>query len=264
MRNHLLFVLVVVASPRAEAASQWEQSFALPRTTSTFGSATRTRREVADFDPQDNISLRESRDDSNPALLFKLGVSAIFEAAAFLGVMKLGSAGKKHFNIPKVLSQFCVVFGGSVIGNAVKTGVVAASNQVLRPNQKPGDPQWYNRLKKPSWNPPGWIFPIMWLIVSKPTQLAALTQLPEGTWIPLCFYCLHLALGDMWNQVFFEYQSAERGAAVITVFYLMLLTSTALFAQVNPLAGRLMLPTCGWVTVAAALNWNIYLTNKKK
>ena len=36
---------------------------------------------------------------------------------------------------------------------------------------------WYRGLKKPSWNPPGWLFPIMWLIVSKPTQFAAVYKL---------------------------------------------------------------------------------------
>ena len=48
------------------------------------------------------------------------------------------------------------------------------------------------------------------------------------------------------------------GALMITVFYGALLASAYLFAQVDATAGLLMVPTCLWVTVAAALNWSIY------
>jgi hypothetical protein len=36
-----------------------------------------------------------------------------------------------------------------------------------------------------------------------------------------------------------------------------------LFYAIDPVAGYYMLPTCGWVTVATALQWSIYFKNKK-
>ena len=45
---------------------------------------------------------------------------------------------------------------------------------------------------------------------------------------------------------------------MITVFYGALLASAYLFSLVDPVAGLLMVPTCLWVTIAAALNWSIY------
>ena len=109
----------------------------------------------------------------------------------------------------------------------------------------------------------------MWLIVSKPTQLAAVHQLwsatadgPARGW-RLAAYCLHLALGDAWNKTFFGYQCIGRGLGVILMFYSMLLLSTYLFWTVDPVAGMRMLPTCGWVTVATALQWSLYKLNRK-
>ena len=86
-------------------------------------------------------------------------------------------------------------------------GLSAASKQVLDPNSTP-NPDWYSGLKKPKWNPPGWIFPIMWLIISKPTQFIAVskllaTQSKNGVHypnLPVLAYCTHLALGDAWNK----------------------------------------------------------------
>ena len=130
-----------------------------------------------------------------------------------------------------------------------------------------GDADWYANLKKPSWNPPGWLFPIMWLIVSKPTQFMAVYKLVTQSYekdltLPLAVYCGHLSLGDAWNKVFFGLECTGRGAAVISTFWSVLLLSVYLFYGVDQYAGFLLVPTFLWVTVAAALNWSIYLSNK--
>ena len=151
-------------------------------------------------------------------------------------------------------------------------GLSAASKQVLDPNSTP-NPDWYSGLKKPDWNPPGWLFPIMWLIVSKPTQFIAVTKLldalataenKEGgvSYLSLLMYCTHLSLGDAWNKVFFGLQCTGRGLAVILTFWSVLWTSAYLFYQVDEAAGLFLVPTGLWVTVAAALNASIYFQNK--
>lgn len=212
--------------------------------------------------------------DSNPILFLKIFLSATLETALMTGTIVTSYKSSDKFPaIPNIfglsllvwVSLGLVIFSSSFFGSLVDGGLSAATKQVLDPNVIPGDPNWYNNLKKPSWNPPGWLFPIMWLIVSKPTQLLGVARLlktaeklPIGV---LTTYCAHLALGDAWNKVFFGLQCTGRGVAVITTFYAVLLASAYLFYQVDETAGYFLLPTCAWVTVATALNWNIYLNN---
>ena len=215
-------------------------------------------------------------DDTNAALFVKVGVSALLQAAGLMGVLALGKLSAPIlpdlFGTSAALwaAFFVVIFASSLVGTFVDGGTSAALNQALDPNTTPGEQGWYENLKKPSWNPPVWVFPIMWLIVSKPTQLAAVNRLWSVTedgadrgW-RLFAYCMHLSLGDAWNKTFFGYQCIGRGLVVITAFYSMLLFSAYVFGQVDPLAGKLLLPTCGWVTVATALNWSIYSLNKSE
>lgn len=212
--------------------------------------------------------------DTDPALFVKIGASAILETLALLGVFYAGKEVAENTNIGKLfglpisqlISILLVVFGSSFFGSFVDGGMSVATQQAIDPNVVPGDPDWYAKIKKPSWNPPGWVFPIMWLIVSKPTQAVALAkvlQAKDGAipWEILSVYCAHLSFGDMWNKVFFGFQCTGKGAAVITVFFGLLLSSAYLFSGVDAVAGKFMFPTCSWVLVASALNWNIYLNN---
>ena len=118
----------------------------------------------------------------------------------------------------------------------------------------------------------------MWLVVSKPTQLWGVSRIlrklvadqattttasaQNNIWWALTVYCGHLALGDTWNQVFFGCQRIRLGAVVIGTFWSMLAVTAVGFGRLDTMAGQLMLPTLGWVTVATALNWEIYRLNK--
>lgn len=230
--------------------------------------------------------------DSDPALFIKIGIQTIAESAGLLGILiaSINFSDKllpswSIFNLPflELIASFLIIFGSSIIGAVLDGGLSVATNQALNPSKVAGDPNWYSNLKKPVWNPPGWAFPIMWLIVSKPTQLCALSRILKfgmGTetvgvdggviktttipFVALAVYTTHLALGDAWNKVFFGLECIGRGTAVITVFFSFLLASTYLFYNIDAGAGYYMLPTCGWVFVATALQWSIYLKNKKK
>lgn len=192
--------------------------------------------------------------------------SVLLETFALVSVLAVSTAIPVLQDYPAVV-LLLIIFCSSTIQRAIDASVVSiASNQVQKPNTVPGDASWYKHLKKPFFNPPGWLFPIMWLLICKPTQLMAtlkLMEMKQIPWLPLTVFCAHLALGDAWNQVFFGRQKIGLGTVVISIFYGMLLLSTALFYNADPDAGLLLLPTCAWVTVATALNFEIDRLNKK-
>ena len=164
--------------------------------------------------------------DSDAIFFSKIGPSAILETLALVG--ELAGAkwlAERFFDTPTVaglpivewLSVFVLAYASSFIGSIVEGGLNAATNQVLQPNVVQNE-NWYAKLQKPSWNPPGWVFPIMWLIVSKPTQMIAVSKVlkavpnkfPIG---PLSIFCFHLSLGNLWNKVFFGMQCIGRGTS---------------------------------------------------
>ncbi len=211
------------------------------------------------------IVQRQTEASNREILLYTTG-SVIMETFGLACILAISTAIPILRDFP-IVSLLLIIFCSSTIQSAIYGAASSiASNQVRRPTTVPGDTTWYNKLRKPFFNPPGWVFPVMWLLVCKPTQLLATLRLMERIptpWVPLIVFCAHLSLGDAWNQVFFGRQRIGLGAIVISVFYGMLVLSTALFYDLDPTAGLLLLPTCAWVMVATALNFEIYRLNKK-
>ncbi|KAJ1451112.1 TspO/MBR family-domain-containing protein [Pelagophyceae sp. CCMP2097] len=163
----------------------------------------------------------------------------------------------------QVVAWFFVIFASSVVGSLGDRGISSA--QLANPNQPP-DMEWYKSLNRPSWEPPGIVFPIMWLLISKPTQLLAVARISAAgpNWPALALYCAHLSLGDAWNRVFFGEKRIRLSTLVISTFYTALLATAGVFAKIDVKAGLLMLPTCAWVAVASALNFAVRRLNPNR
>ncbi|EJK47530.1 hypothetical protein THAOC_33741 [Thalassiosira oceanica] len=193
-------------------------------------------------------------EDTHMSLFLKISTSAAVETALMYKLAKFAaSVGERGYSkvsarLLRTAALVLIIFGSASFGSLIDGGLSAASRQVLAPNEIAGDADWYDKLEKPSWNPPGWLFPIMWLIVSKPTQLVGVWKLITSvsdaeTSLPLLVYCLHLSLGDAWNKVFFGLQCTGRGLVVISSFWTALLTSVYLFYQADSTAGLFLVPT---------------------
>jgi benzodiazapine receptor len=125
---------------------------------------------------------------------------------------------------------------------------------------------WYRNLRKPSWNPPNWAFPVAWSLLFLLMAVAAwLVWRERGhplAWWGLGLFALQLAGNALWSFLFFGKRSP--GAALVEVVpFLGVIVATAfLFHAVTPLAGWLLAPYIAWVSFATVLNFEIWRLNR--
>ena len=122
---------------------------------------------------------------------------------------------------------------------------------------------WYERLEKPLWTPPDWVFAPVWSILYVMIALAAwLVWRRLGTlgW-PAIVWLTQLALNSMWSLLFFGLQRPGLAALEIVALLAAILLTAYVFVRVHLLAGLLLAPYVVWVAFAALLNLSIWRLN---
>jgi translocator protein len=125
--------------------------------------------------------------------------------------------------------------------------------------------EWYASLKKPSWNPPGWVFGPVWTALYATMALAAWLVWRRGGFAaqrrPLVIFLVQLALNAAWTPLFFGLHWPGAAFAEIILLWLAIAATVAAFARVSRLAAWLLVPYLAWVGFAAALNFTIWHLN---
>lgn len=122
--------------------------------------------------------------------------------------------------------------------------------------------EWYQRLAKPSWTPPNWVFPVMWttiyvLVAFAAARVAGL----EGSGYAMAFWAAQIAFNALWTPTFFGLRRLK-GALIVMVFlWLSVLGCFVTHWQMDLWAGLAMLPYLAWVTVAGVLNLSVARLN---
>ncbi len=124
----------------------------------------------------------------------------------------------------------------------------------------PGD--WYDRLEKPSWTPPNWLFPVAWTtLYICMSYAAARVAMRPGAGIALGLWSLQIALNTLWTPVFFGKQMIRLGMQVLGLLWLSVAGCTIAMFMLDGIAGLLFLPYLAWVSTAAALNYAVMKLN---
>ena len=122
-------------------------------------------------------------------------------------------------------------------------------------------PTWYTTLKKPSFNPPNWIFGPVWLTLytMMGVSLFLVWQKREvaNVWLAIIFFLVHLGVNALWSIVFFGKKNINGALIIIVVLWLMIVGSIFLFWQIDRTAAYLLIPYLLWVSFASALNYSI-------
>ena len=124
---------------------------------------------------------------------------------------------------------------------------------------------WYLKIAKPSWTPPGWLFPPVWTFLYASMAVAAWLVWRQGgvrrARTALIFFFVQLVLNGLWSWLFFGQHLI--GAALIDIIVLLsaIIAAPVLFFRHSRLAGILFLPYILWVSFATALNFEIWRLN---
>lgn len=122
--------------------------------------------------------------------------------------------------------------------------------------------EWYQRLAKPSWTPPNWVFPVMWTAIYVLVAFAAArVAVLEGSGYAMAFWATQIAFNALWTPIFFGLRRLK-GALIVMVFlWLSVLGCFVTHWQLDLWAGLAMLPYLVWVTVAGMLNLSVARLN---
>ena len=134
-----------------------------------------------------------------------------------------------------------VLGGGFLIGFATRPGI------------------WYAALNKPSFTPPGWVFPLAWAVLYVLIAIAGYRAILNEQRRTVQVWCFQLALNFLWPIVFFGAQNIALGFIVIMLLLAAILTFMSMAR--DGWARLLFVPYAAWVVFAAVLNGAIFKTN---
>ncbi|MEM7599170.1 MAG: TspO/MBR family protein [Pseudomonadota bacterium] len=121
---------------------------------------------------------------------------------------------------------------------------------------------WYEKLQKPSWTPPNWLFPVAWTslyLLMAGAGARAAVQPDNG--VAMALWSLQIALNGLWTPVFFGLERLKLGMVVLGALWLAVAATLIALWSVDTLAGLMFVPYLIWVTVAGALNLSVIRLN---
>jgi translocator protein len=126
---------------------------------------------------------------------------------------------------------------------------------------------WYQSLRKPSWQPPDWLFGPAWTLIFALTALAgalgwiAAPERMDRTRL-LALFALNALLNILWSELFFRLQRPDWALAEVVLLWLSVLLLVVAARRHSRSAGWLLVPYLAWVGFAAALNLAIVRLNQ--
>jgi translocator protein len=127
---------------------------------------------------------------------------------------------------------------------------------------------WYPLLKKPSFNPPNWAFPLAWTTLFIFMGTAAgiiwskINNKKSEVEKALTFFIIQLALNALWSILFFGLQNPFLALIEIVLLWLLIYETYSKFIRIDKTAANLLIPYLLWVGFAIILNANIWWLNR--
>lgn len=121
---------------------------------------------------------------------------------------------------------------------------------------------WYQALEKPSFNPPHYIFPIMWSILYVMIAIAGWHLWRVGAEKPLkILFAVYMVMNWLWTPIFFGLHSITGGLVwIVALTFVNLVFIIKSWNSVR-LSSVLMMPLFLWTSFASVLSYFIWALN---
>jgi translocator protein len=127
---------------------------------------------------------------------------------------------------------------------------------------------WYPKLEKPSFTPPGWVFAPVWTVLYAMMGLSLYLgsqrrrEEDDGLWqASQVLFGIQLVLNVLWSYVFFGRRSPGWALVEILFLWVAIVATTWAFSRISRTAGLLLLPYLLWTSFAVFLNHSIWRLN---
>ena len=122
-----------------------------------------------------------------------------------------------------------------------------------------GNMDIYSQIIKPSFAPPGIVFPIVWGILYILMGISsARIYIKDGN---LFYYVIQLILNFFWSIIFFNFNAFLLAFIWLVLLWIFIILMIFTFYRTDKLAAYLQIPYLLWVTFAGWLTLMIYMLN---
>jgi len=127
------------------------------------------------------------------------------------------------------------------------------------------DTSSYQEFVKPSFAPPGWVFPVVWTILYTLMGISSYIVYQtdsECQGSALSIYIIQLAVNYLWSAIFFTFNAYLFAFIWILLLIFLVVLMIKKFYCVSPISAYLQIPYLLWLMFAAILNFSVYFLNR--
>ena len=130
----------------------------------------------------------------------------------------------------------------------------------------PSIPTWYASINKPDFNPPNWVFGPVWTVLFILMGISLYLVWEKGfekkeVRFAVYVFFVQLVLNIAWSLLFFGLQNPFLAFAEIILLWVAILFNIIFFYRISKAAGIILVPYILWVSVAALLNYSVWVLN---
>jgi tryptophan-rich sensory protein len=120
---------------------------------------------------------------------------------------------------------------------------------------------WYANINKPSWQPPGAVFGIIWpynfIVLGIAATIIGQRASKPAAFTYIAFFALSVTAALTWAYLFYRPHNLTGAAIALTLTALLTIPMTYILFTISIPIAIAVMPYQIWVAIAAALNWSI-------